>query len=141
MTSMSQSRKATDVLLVAIDSAQFGQYHTRFPRAPWATRVLVEQLIDLLPDGTTRDAVLALRDPERGVINRNISPVIRQLTAESLITPNGFHSSAFWTITRTGYEALESVRPSLSDRENSAVQAASQRAMAIIVAWSKTARA
>ena len=141
MTHVSQPDKVSDVLLIAMESAQFGPCGTQLPRVPWAVRVLVEQLIIMLPEGSTRDAVLPLRDPKRGVTTRNIAPVLRQLTAESLIIPNGVRADAVWTITDAGHATLDTLRSTLPRKDARAVQAASQRAMAIVVALSKAARA
>lgn len=129
------------MLLAAMESGQAGRGEARLPRAPWAARVLVEQLFAVLPEGDTRDILLPLFDPVQGVTNRKVAPVIRQLTADSKIAPTGVGNNAKWIITEVGCEASVIFRSTLPGNDGNAVRLASQRAMAIFVAWSKTALA
>jgi len=104
-----QFRAASDVLLLAMDSAQSTAHGTQLPRTPWAVRLLVEQLIDALPDGPARETVLALRDPRRGVTNHRVAPVMSELAACAYIQPFGSFENAVWMIAERGRAAADAL--------------------------------
>ncbi len=140
MTRVCQPHAASDVLLLAMDSAQFGAHGAQLPRAPWVVRLLVEQLIAELPDGPTRETILALRDPQRGVTNHRVAPVMNQLAASAFIKPFGSFDTAVWMIADRGRTAADALWCKVTTAEADSVRSAAQRAMAIFVAWSKTSR-
>ena len=137
---MCQPHAASDVLLLAMDSTQLSPHGGQLPRNPWVVRLLVEQLIAELPDGQIRETILALRDPQRGVTNRRLAPVLDQLAASAFIEPCGSFDNAMWMIAHRGRTAADALWCEIAPAEAESVRSAAQRATAILVAWSKTSR-
>ncbi|WP_074368125.1 MULTISPECIES: hypothetical protein [Mycobacteriaceae] len=138
---MCQPHGASEFLLLAMDSAEFGAHSARLPRIPWVARLLVEQLIAELPDGHARETILTLRDPQRGVTDRRLAPVMEQLAALAFIEPFGSFDNAVWMVADRGRAAADTLWCEITPAEAESVRTATQRAMAIFVAWSKTSRA
>ncbi len=79
-------------------------------------------------------------DEQRGVTDRRVAPVLCQLIAAALIKPHGAFEEAVWVIAEPGRNAADELWGEVATDEAEAVRSAAQRAMAIVVAWSKTAR-
>lgn len=137
---MSRPHAASEVLLLAMDSANFGAEGAQVPRTPWVLRLLVEHLIDELPDGPNREKILELRDPQRGVTNRRVAQAMNHLVVASFIEPVGSFNEAAWAVAKCGRAAADALWQDFKPAEAESVRLAAQRAMAIFVAWSKASR-
>ncbi len=108
-------------------------------RAPWTMRVVVEQIearLAAMPSRFFADA----RRPGRGVVDSRIQPMISELLGNGFLQPMGVGAAAVWVVDESRRDEIERLWRSLPLEVEAAVRAAAQRALAIAIALSKTAR-
>lgn len=108
-------------------------------RAPWVMRVVVEQMEARLAALPPRFFAGARR-PGRGVVDSRVQPMISQLLGSGFLQPVGVGVAAMWVVDESRRDEIDGLWHSLPSGVEAAVRAAAQRAAAIAVALSKTAR-
>lgn len=123
------------LLLLSVEAAE--GHGRRVSRAPWVMRVIVEQLAAGL-DGSFAHAVAGATDPNRGVTDRTVQPVVLRLVENGHLVPLGTGEHATWTVSADVRRALSAVKESMRRQDVRVIDRAVQRAAAIEVALSKT---
>lgn len=109
-------------------------------RAPWVMRVVVEAIEDALRDVPAKYFDGAHR-VGRGVVDAAVQPIVHALVETGHLVPVGVGASAMWQVGHARRVEIGALWRAISPPVASAVRVAAQRAVAIDVALSKTARA
>lgn len=131
-------------LLLGVETAigEASSTQPGFARQTWLMKVLVEQLIEALPDrSAVSRAVRRLVHDQRGVTTIAVTRATEHLLDGDLIEPRGVGAAAVWTMSTRRRNEVEQLKASLSPQERSALRTAAQRTLATAVAWSNTSRA
>lgn len=130
------------VLLLGLRAAMTQRPESHmFSRDTWLLKVLVEQMLETLPnESTCRVAAQRLRDPRRGVTDARVARATEHLRAIGFLEAHGTGRDAVWSLPQGGRSEVTHLWSSVSTAEQLALNAAAQRTLATSEAWSKTVR-
>jgi hypothetical protein len=102
--------------------------------------MLVEELLSGLPRGRALRTLKKLFTPGRGVTESKVEAVFADLAQGGWLVPKGVGTTATWTIDTSRRVQVDELWSTLTQDEARAVQRATQRAIAVSVAWSNKRR-